>query len=559
MADVFRWDESAWDDGGLWGPVDSRPLFSLRIDFGRDGTYAPTNALAELTSYAMNAEWRWGLEGAFSDRGRPAEFGIPAELRVQLINRDGAFLPEAPDEAYFGLIRRGQLVRLQATDATGTQTLFVGRLKEFGINPSRNSSQFAELLVSDITLELLDAEFRLPLQFGVTTGVALAPVFEAGLVPWPYASNFMLLDIPGSGELDTNATLYEDTLMDFDAGRTTLAYVGDNLDDGRGISAQGFLRDVLGSEAGGRLFYDPTTVKYVFHDRAHDPLNEDSISTFTLDDFIDGGADYRYGDNLINALTVNYQQRSAGTPGSVLWRYSGVLRLPILGSTTLTIRFTDPSVPGVQTSAALVLPLVPGVDFEAWDNEDLTGDRTARVGSSLALQGNGGQLTITNSDVDDDIYITGLQVRGTPLNAYTMDQRYWQDAQSIADHERVEPAPMDLRVVDDPEFALQVAQATVNRFKDPSARFSSVTIQANQNATLLSHAMRRRVGDKISIISDRIGHDDKYTIVGVSHQLIAAEGSWLTTWQLMPVPQTSYWRIEHPVFGYLDDTARLFF
>jgi hypothetical protein len=556
MAEVFRWDFSSWDDGGVWGPADGQIAYSLRVDLDRDGTYAPANPLAEIgAGYTVHVDLEYGLPQAFDAAGHPASFGAPARMVVSLLNRDDAFLPEAVDALFYGLIQIGQLVRLQATGGSGVSTLFVGRLEELRVNPSRNAAQVATLLVTDITERLLDAEYRPPLLTNVRTDEAIAPIFERALVPWPYAADFWVLNV---SQLGVNTKLYQDTLMQFDAGRTTLAYAGDNLDNGQGVSAQGMIRDVVAAEAGGRFFYDAALGKYVFHSRAHDTLYAGTIHALTTDDFLSDAA-YLWGDNLINALTVLYQKRAASDSVGILWRYSEAhVLLPIGGSRTFTIRFTDPDNPGAQVSALSVITPVPGTDFLAWDNSDYTDDRTARVGVSLQSYGNGATLTLVNSDEDDDIYITGLQVRGLALTAFTLDSVFHIDPESMATYERREPPPLDLRVVDDEEFAAQVARFIVNRYKTPVARFPELPFYANASAAMIAHALERRIGDQISVTGARLGHEMHYVIVGQRHTIDGASVTHRVSWIVAPLTQTQYWALDNPAYSLLGESTRLF-
>src|SRR5690606_23082633 len=142
---------------------------------------------------------------------------------------------------------------------------------------------------------------------------------------------------------------------------------------------------------------------------------------------------------------------------------------------------------------------------------------------------------LVNTDPHTDIYVQMLRVRGTPLVALPPLQTRAADPASIAASERHEPQPLFLRAVDDGEFARQIAPFTVNRFSAPLARFAAVRCVANATDALMQHAITRRVGDKITVTSARLGHDADYVIVGQQHAVRAGgEQPHVVRWVLLP-------------------------
>jgi hypothetical protein len=528
--------------------------YRLEADLRRDGTYALDEPDANLTRYVMAVDWREGMEGSFD------EVADPAELRVTLVN-DGAFDPENDDSVYRRRLRPGVLVRLQADDGETTHTLFIGRLKRMALTPAAYGLRQVVLLVQDFLLELLDAEYAPPLLVNATIDEALRPMFELPLVAWPYASSFWMLDIPGSNVLDSRTILYEDSVTDFETARTRLAYAGDNLDRGAGVSAQGAIRDLVAAEAGGRFFWRAQTGQFVFHNRAHDVLNETISAAFTSDDFMTEGTVYRYGDNLVNALTVSYQGREIGAAGSLLW-VAGALPLLLRAGSGLTLdaRYADPDNPTATISAVDVVPLVPYQDYVATSTSSGGEDMTTWLTVSMRVSAGRTRLRVVNTHVSSDLYVQLLQLRGTPLVAQLPLQASAHDPFSIALYERHEAPPMILRAVDDGEFAQQIAQFVVNRFSQPLTRFARVAFMATD--AMMQHALTRRIGDKITITSERLGHDADYVIVGQQHSLRAGGNQpHRVTWVLLPHSRTTYWRVSdgeaYTGYSRLNETARL--
>lgn len=531
-------------------------VYRLEVDLNRDGRYAESAPDGDLSAYVAGLDWREGMAASFD------EVAAPAELRVALVN-DGAFDPESDDAAYAGRLTPGLLVRLQADDGAATHTLFVGRLKRVMLSPSAFGVRGVVLVVQDVLLELLDAEYAPPLLRDATIDMALRPLFDLPLVPWPYASSFWMLDMGASAALDTGARLYEDTATDFETGRTQLVFAGDNLDRGEGVSAQGAIRDLVAAEAGGRFFWQAQTGRFVFHNRAHDVLNDMISGTFDGDEFTPEGTVYAYGDSLINALTVGYQPRRAGNPTSVLWSAAALPLTVAAGSTlTLDLRYTDLDNLDALVGAYDVLRPAPFADYTATRTPNGGGDRTLQLSVTLRPGAGRASLRLINPDPVNPVYVQALRVRGTPLAALPPLQARHTAPASIAAYERHEPQPLTLRAVDDGEFAGQIARFIVNRSSEPLARFASVRFVANAADGLMQHALTRQVGDKIRIVHARLGHDADYVIVGQSHRVRAGgEQPHVVTWVLLPHRRTTYWRLSDGdawvSYSRLNETMRL--
>lgn len=530
--------------------------YRLRVDLNRDGTYAPGDPDADLTAHVVALAWNVGMAAGFD------EVAEPAELTVTLAN-GGDFDPERSDARYFGRLHPGALVRLEAEWAGGVTPLFIGRLKRLAVAPEAHGPRPATLLAQDILLELLDAEYTPPLLLNARVDQALLPPFERPLVPWPYAARFWLLGVVDSAELDAAARLYVDEATAFEPARTTLAFAGDHLDRGEGVSAQGAIRDLVAAEAGGRFFWDAPAGKFVFHNRAHDVLNDVIRGEFAGDEFIAGATLYTVGDLLVNALTVNYTPRRAGAAGSVLWAHPGLpLRLAAGERRTLVVRYGDPANERASVAALDVIAPLPGLDMTAASTTGGSSDRTDALHVHARPFAERAEITLANADPLEAIYVQTLQLRGTPLIALPAAQARATDAASIAANERHEAQPLYLRAVDDAEFAGQIARFTVNRFKEPLARFAQVSFMASESATLRAHALERRVGDRIRINNTRLGHDADYVIVGQRHRVSAGgDTPHRVTWVLAPMSRNTFWRLsdgaQWVATSHLDTSARL--
>jgi hypothetical protein len=94
--------------------------------------------------------------------------------------------------------------------------------------------------------------------------------------------------------------------------------------------------------------------------------------------------------------------------------------------------------------------------------------------------------------------------------------------------------------------------------KDPELRFTSVTVNGNDDQDVLfPHMLGRRFGDLITITRDPPGGGAitrTAYIVGVSHE-VPGVNEWRTTWQLQSAAKWSFMILDHTTLGVLDANA----
>lgn len=548
-------DGTQWNSGAQWGGLPDGRYWQVDIDLDRTGNYAVD--YSRITHTVISAAWTTGL-GDSDD-----EIAQPARLTLTLDNSTGDFFPENTASPFYDLLDRRPLIRIRALHNSTTRTLYEGKI--VSVQPTVGQAGDARCIITaeDPMLSLLDAEYTPALLEQVTTDAALTPIFAAPLVLYPYASDYWILDAVGAAELGTNTRLFGTLPTNFDTGNTTLAFVGDNLDRGAGVSAQGFIRDIVAAEAGGRFFFDPAARQFVFHNRQHDSLNPTPAATFTAADFT--RAEYVSGRDLLNAVTIDFQPRVVGSPGSVLWSAGNLpLRLGPGETRRLTARYTDPaSTERARVGGKAMIAPQASVDYVANQREDGSGrDRTKRLIITAEFGAARATLTLVNP-TGRDLYITTLQLRGTPITSYETQTVSAVDAQSIADHDRRDRA-LSLPALDDAEFAQSCADVLVGRYKTPLARFRSVTLSvgADDACGNLTQALTRAVGDRITLTDAQTSHDRDYIIVGSRH-VVQAGGVHPhdVTWLLRPAERTQYWRLSDGVtftaLSTLGDSTRL--
>lgn len=457
----------------------------------------------------------------------------------------------------YAMMNRGTQVRLRATYNGVTSTLFQGRISKIEPSAGNSTEKTVSLTIEDAMLELLDAEYAPPLLTAPTADVALQRMFDDAVIRWPYSGSFWLLGVPGNSELDYTTYLYDHDVTDFETGITTFEYLGDVEDRGEGISAQGYVRDVVGGEAGGRFWFDTRANKFKFHNRDHDPLNDTVVASYNESHF--DSVTPKYGEDIVNDLTLSYTSRDVGAEGTVLWSLKSIPFL--LKSNTKRVfnaRYFDVNNEQLTVGARTFIPLAAGTDYVANLSSDGGGqDYSDKITVTSDAGGNSAKIAVFNNS-GVDVYVTTLQLRGTPITH--VEERYQSVAgDSIAANE-LYPKVIEVRALDNTSLAEQFGDYIVAKFKDPIMRFETVTFNSLNGETMMSASLNRVIGDKITITDSSTQHDKDYIIVGEQHTLmVSGDHPRDVTWILKPAEREAFWVLEVAGKSELDRTTRLSF
>lgn len=522
--------------------------YDIRIDFAKDSTY--THAKSDLTDYVLEAQWNNGMSRADQN------FANPAVLTLLLDNTTGAFNLEDSGAAFYGLFKKGLLVRVRATFASTTHTLFIGKLYNI---PSLVVTRYGErptvsLQARDLMYELLDAEFVPELLTDTTTSAAINHVFDKAVLTLPYASDYWILGEANS-LLDVNTRLVDTTsYVSLETGQTTLSYFGDNTGGERSTRAQTYLRDVVDAEVGGRFWFDTRAGVFTFHNRHHD-INYSVDLTLAVDDY--EGGEYQPQTDVVNRVTVHYSPRSLGTPATVLWSLDNPMKVAPGETKTITARYRDATNPSARIGATDVINPLSNTDYIANSAIDGSGrNRTAYVFISCEKGAAQSKLAVTNSHTRD-IFITTLQLRGTPLTSFQRESVTASDGESFYAHD-IRDDQLTLTAVDDRDFANDAARQRVKQYKDARAVFNTLLLVANKTDTRMTQALTYTVGDVVTVQDAAIGHDQDYVIVGERHQVTAGgDHTHEATWVLSSLDTQVYWVLEDAVLGKLGTTTYL--
>lgn len=521
--------------------------YRVLIDWNRTGAY--DHAYSDVTSYVRDSlQWTYGMEYM-------QEFAPPARATIALNNLSGLFTPENTSSALYGLFQRGTLVKIETIVTSVTRTMFVGTITRYQIGAGVNDP-IVSITIEDGMLPLLDAEYMPPLQTNVRTDQVLSAFFSSAVVPYPYPTAFAMLDI--SATLDT-APLFDDLITDLDTGVTTLAYAGDNAGSEEGVSAQGYLRDVITAEFGGRFFWDARAAKFVFHSRHHDALNTTTPVSIGEEDTLYSPAppSYFYADDVANDIEVTFAPRRVDSTSRVLYTLESPRSCKASDHVTMNVRYRDPNDDRVRVGAVSIEQ--PGAGG-AWTANTAPDGSGSDVTFQLTLTVNGGaesaEVTLYNP-TGSTVYLTKLELTGIAIYTLPRDSVKARDADSIARHGLLKRV-VDVPIIDTSDTAQGFANYLLLTSKTATGRLGQVSYEIGADDTRAAAILALNVGDRLNLTVSSLNITAAaYVVTGFRHVVNIATNSHLVTLMLSPAGRVAFGILDDSVRGALDTTMRI--
>lgn len=503
-----------------------------------------SNAYDEITDYVRDTL-------SFSD-GLPYndDFCEPSRLTVGLNNEDGFWNPSNADSPVYGKFRRGSLIRVEANDGDDIFPLWHGTTERFTYFGEDGVNRYAVLEAGDAALQLTDTEYAPRFLEDVRTDEALMDVFSSGAFRYPYAGAFGILDAPGFSELDENFVLFEDRVTDFLEGDTVLPYAGDNIDRGDGTNAQMYLREILATELGGRLFWDAVTAKYVFHNRLRDAV--ETLTEWTPGHPLDYPAPlWAWGEDVVNHVDLFYEVRHVGTPGTVVFEYDDVpLALAAGASRAISARFTSTD---TEQQIAVKDGMVPvrGTDYDG--NYTDAGMENAQNFISVYVEwaANTARINVVNTS-ERPLQVTLLQLRGTPVTTTKAQSVMARDPESIGLH-GLHKMALNIRSINGEAFAQQVADVRAHQQSRPIKQLRSVAFQASTDPATASTILGARVGDLLN--TDAGDGASLYIILARNHQIMVDTNEHIVEYAVKAIVRSTVLILDSPLRGLLDQAV----
>ena len=327
-------------------------------------------------------------------------------------------------------------------------------------------------------------------------------------------------------ELLFDGTTTPDNYLDFETGLTTLTYVGDVVEPEQNETRlYNYIQDIVQAEAFGRFYYDARNIKYVFHNRYHD-INRDTVDTFTTEDIAQA---ITTRDKVFNEITIYYEPRNVGDPSSLLF-FSDSVPFTVspksdenedTNKKVIRVRYKDPDEQAKRVSAFDVIEPVLGTDIIAYDEEDGTGSiRTSDLIVSIDIGATSAEITLRNKG-QTRLYVTKLQLRGTPLRTYNKETITQENADSIYNYNRFGLPPMTFKALDDGDLLDRLASVLQGRYASPTTRITTLMLALrDDDHTFNNRVLRLSVGDSFNVQDSFTGHNRRYTIYGEAHTVM---------------------------------------
>lgn len=487
--------------------------YRVRYDCGDDATFAD-----DLTADVTALDWRLGMGAAFD------AVAMPSQARIRVRNRA---------RQYTGVyLVPGRRIAVEATHGGVTRRMFTGMIAEITPEPGTYGEGTAVIRLEGPSRQLQRTEIRLSPQSDVSADTVIAAVLDAVPLRRESLAGRWLLGHAGYGELGTQTRLPAPTITrTLETGLTRFTYVGDTWGDG--INALDALREVSEAESGRLTFERDGSA--VFRNRHHTLLKQTVSATF------DGDIDaltYSYGDGIHSRVQVTLHPRTAGVPGSVLWKSGAAQEIAPGAARQIVARFRDED--GRPTGALDVLHPAEGSDYSANSTADGSGDdltalvdvRPVETGFSAAT------LEIRNHGTRT-AYVYGLRLRGTPLITGDPVTVTHHDALAEAlygpDTLRLVPAALDsVRQADD------LARFTLGRRKTPRGTARSVTIMARTHP---AQVLDLTLFDRVTIRDAGSSYAGDSFIVAEAHRVDLGGARHTVTYTLEPAGAGDFWLV----------------
>jgi hypothetical protein len=488
--------------------------------------------------------WQFGL-------GSPYDYiSNAAYLQLTIDNSDGAFLLEQPSADYYGYLRRGTLVRVQMSRNAATWTNMV-TLKIEEINPIfvADGSHEVTIKCTDIMAEFLNKDFIAPLQTDVTTDEIITKAHTGAAAIWPYESYYQFIGHTSIG--DGKAPFYGPDWIDFEVGETTFPFYGDNLDKGQGTKLQQYIKDAVQAEVFGIYYFSPKEEKFKFLSRYH---ASDTAVSWNVTSSIMDIPKYTSGRDLVNEFTLAYYPRAQGSSGTVLYQSDSVpIKIAQNSFKRITARYRDVGNENSSVGALEVLGIVKDTDITVNGLADGTGNNVVSfVDITLVKGAASSEIIIANRREVRPVYVTFLQLRGTPLTTYNREQVTAVNDDSnygLGDDESTGNSRKagfeNINAISDATFAENYANYKVNVFGEPAQAIEKLVIPVKPyDDDTQSKVLSKTIGDVINVVDSYTGHDKDYMIVGEMHSANPSNYLHTVTYTLRPTSRGSLFLLD---------------
>jgi hypothetical protein len=488
--------------------------YTLALDLNDDGDWVDANEA--FTQQVTRMAWRLGMAAAYDSMAAPS-WG-----RITVNNLDAAFSPEVA-----AAWQPGRRVRIQGDGVT----LFVGIIDYIAPQGGALSPRAAVIHLCSMERALQQARIRLPPRLNVRANQVTQAILDVVPLRAPTLGLSWQLGVSGFGNLNSSARFGQPYPRSLETGRTLLAYVGDTW--GQGISAWAALQQLVENERG-RFYFARDGVATLLN--RHHTLADNTLQATLANDA--EAMTYRYGDDLVNLVSVQILPRAVGPANSVLWQQNSATE--IIGARTLTAPFRDAD--DQPMGALSIIPPQPYTDYTINARADGTGADLTKFFSVVLRNADfsAATLEISNRGNLKGFLQSGARLRGTPLYSappLLVEQR---DQVSINRHS-LRALTLTLPLVSSVEDADQISRYELARRAQPRGVVSQITIS---NRSHPAHILARTLFDRVRVQDSHNNHSADYFIIAEQHTVDLGGWQHQAEWTLEPAAAHLFWQLD---------------
>ena len=381
-------------------------------------------------------------------------------------------------------------------------------------------------------------------------------------------SIYAVFNIPGGHALTggTNSS-YAGTV---ESGNQLFSMAADNWGQDT-TSALDALTDLTISEWG--LCYANPDGDIIFRNRDYEFEQHNGASSGTLTEQIAQSGSMVI-DDIYNEIVISFEPRGTLTSGVIarargpikvsgasgMERWDGRISYPGAGTGFTRIPYVDQGTGRVVGAQNVITPVL-ATDYtlnEAYDGSSVnyTIDPRRPVYVSVVATGAGVEVSFLNK-AQGPLYVRDLQVRGEALIAYDRQQVIRSDTSSITAYGR-RTLSIFLPMPVDQAYAEALAGYLLNRYKDPVYRVRGFGVTLDDGSELVN-AVNILGLDVLTLLSLT---DNQTGITARQCMILSVDGSIMGSalhlnYRVVDFEAKTYWKLQDPVLGKLDNTTRL--
>ncbi len=513
----------------------------IYVDWDADGDF--DELYEDITDTVKTAGWTIGCV-------KPYQI-IAQETRLDLglNNQDMRFTPENGSSPYFGELLPQRKVKIEVTYESVVYPLYLGWIEK--IRPSTGDNRTATISCVGAKQYLEQQTVRLVLQENQRSDQIIQAILEDMQLPPALSGDQWILGIAGQSELGVSTYLADITpAIDLDVGDSTFVYAGDNWNSevstasAAATSFKGMdaIEDVVKAEQG-RFFFSRDG-KATFWNRSRLQLATAVDVTW---DALDSAADYRFGEDILNDVTVMVYPRSVEVD-TVLWELDEEIELRRNKEKTIRAKYSERN---------------SGVSVAGQDVTVSTDTTPASVSVAVEFLAESATITLKNTGKKATVAAGDIILKGKKLTTLEKFEVQQIDGTSRVTHGWREER-ITSKLIDTENYARSLAEYRISQRKDPRGVVTNVSF-GSRRADDYSALLATGIGERVDLTIKRRAGDTSHTMHSGEHFVIGEKFEWhyqrgfIGQKFLEPADMQQYWVLGVAGYSELGTTTYLGF